>query len=179
MQKLSDAVVEAPFQKEVDETLAGGFDLLLDEILLFDHFEVASEEVDSGVVGHIFELKELFLRVVFFGAVAVDVSEEPVDPEGLQVLLIEEKVSGLFFLLGVHESLPLNIILIFVLQSQDGHLVVLAASCASVVSLDLFVLVDQIVFIVVIIDEASILKFLGEGLNFFDLEDGVVADVEP
>ena len=116
---------------------------------------------------------------MFFGAVAVDVSEEPVDPEGLQVLLIEEKVSGLFFLLGVHQSLPLNIVLIFVLQSQDGHLVVLAASCASVVSLDLFVLVYQIVFIVVIINEACILEFLGKGLNLFDLEDGVVADVEP
>lgn len=81
MQKMSYAVIVAPFEQEVDEALGGGLDLFLDEVLLFNHFEVAPEEVGSGVVGHIFELEELLLRIVLFGAVAVYVYEESVDSE--------------------------------------------------------------------------------------------------
>lgn len=50
--------------------------------------------------------------------------------------------SCLILLLRVHQPLPLNIVLIFVLQPQDCHLVVLAASCAFVISIDLFVFID-------------------------------------
>ena len=102
MQKMSYAIAVAPFEQEIDEVLGGGFDLLLDEVLLLYHFEVAPEEIDSGVVGHIFEFKEFLLRIVLFGAVAVDISEEPVDLESLHILLLVEMVSRLILLLRVH-----------------------------------------------------------------------------